>query len=242
VHVVEAGQQQGDRGFARAGGADEGYRLARRQLEVETRQHGLAAGVTEHDRVEADGTVLRRQLYRIRLLDDHGIGGQEVQDALGSGPRLLPDYQHTGEHPRRAGHLQQVGGEGKEGADRDAMVEGQPATEGQDPHLAQDRKSGQDRLETSLQAHGAQPRSEKGPGPLDQPIQLPPLLPEPFHDPHPGDGLFHHHRHLPLLLLRVPVGGEGLAPHPIGRDQQGRHHRQRDEGQQRRVDEHDHQR
>ena len=104
-------------------------------VQVEPVEHRLAAGVPEADALEAHLAAGRRDLDGVGGVDHLGVGVEDVEDALGAGPGLLPDGEQAGQHPHRRHQLHQVGGEGQEGAEGELAVERQPAAEGQHRHL-----------------------------------------------------------------------------------------------------------
>lgn len=134
-HVVEARQEQGDRGLARAGGADDREGLAGADLEAEPVENRPLVVVAEGHVVELDGGrgvggELLGAVLQIRL------GVDQLQDALGAGAGLLADREDHREHADRADELGEVGGEGDEGAEGDVTADREPAAEGEHRDLA----------------------------------------------------------------------------------------------------------
>ncbi len=237
--VVEAGHEQSHRGLARTRRTHEGDGLAGGDVEIESVQHRLAGHVTEDDTLKVHRPLRRGQGGGVGRLDHLWGRRQQVEDPLCSRPGLLAHEEHRSQHAGRSGQSQQVGGEGEEGADAQVVVDGHPPTQGQHGHLPQHGDGLQHGLVAGLEAHGPHPGGVEGPGPLHQMVQLAPLLTETLDHPHSGDGLLHHGGHLALLLLAVPVGREGLLSHAVGDHRHARHHHQADQGQGRRVEEHD---
>jgi hypothetical protein len=155
-HVVEAGQQQGHRRLTRSRRTDQGDHLARLDPEIEAGQDGVDTAVAEAHVVEGDGTPHVAEGAGARALDDHRVGVEQVEDALSSGAGLLAVGQNAGHHPHRSHQLDHVGGEGQEGTQRDAPLDGQPAPEGEHPHLGEGRHRLQGGSEAGLQLHHPQ--------------------------------------------------------------------------------------
>ena len=87
--IVEARQQVDDGGLARAGGAQQGDRLARLGLEADILQHRLAAAeVAEGDILEAHPALHRRQRDGTRLVGHIALGVQDLKDARR--PKRMP--------------------------------------------------------------------------------------------------------------------------------------------------------
>ena len=141
----------------------------------------------------------------------------------------------------RAGddQLDDVGGEGQEGAERDLVVQGQPAAEGQDGHLADGRDGLEQRLVARLQAHGPHLGAVDDLRGVGDPLELALLLAEGLDDPHAVDVLVDDLDHVALALLAVPGGREDPPAHAVGDDEQRRGDDHADHGQQRRQVDHD---
>ena len=72
--VVQPREQPGDGALARAGGADEGERLARRDVQVEPVEHEAVALVAEADAVEPDVARAALELDRMARLAQLRLG------------------------------------------------------------------------------------------------------------------------------------------------------------------------
>ena len=116
VHVVEAGEQQADRGLSRAGRADERHGLARVHREREVAQDRLGAEVAERDVLERDLTPRGVQPGRVRPLLHERCAVEQLEDAFGTGPRQLRDREHAREHPHRRDESEHVAREREEHA------------------------------------------------------------------------------------------------------------------------------
>ena len=151
AHVVETGDKGQDSRLARPGRADESHGFARVYAKVEVGQGLAAVGVGELDVVEVDPAREGRQLLRRRRVGDGGLEVEQFKDPLDAGPGLLSRREDARQHPRRGDELGQVGGKGEERADRDPVVEREPAAERQDGDLSERRDGLQQRLVTRLQ-------------------------------------------------------------------------------------------
>ena len=112
-HVVEPGDQGGQDGLARAGGADERDRLAGQDVEVDVAQHrtvGLV-GEREVDVLEAQVAALRGQPLH-GTVDDVGVGVEDLEDPVRGGHRLLGHRQDHAERRDRPDQRQHQGDEG----------------------------------------------------------------------------------------------------------------------------------
>ena len=111
-------------------------------------------------------------------------------------------------------------------------MEGQPATEGEDDHLADGGDGLEEGLVARLEADRPHLRAvqlRRRPG---QAFQFGAFLAERLHHPHPVDVLVHYLGHVALPLLAVPGSGEDPPPHAVRDEEQGRCHREADQGQQ----------
>ena len=239
LRVVEAGQQQGQGGLARAGRADHGDRLARLDAERKAAQHRLGRHVAEPDVVEAEAGRVRRELDRVRLVADGGPRVDDVEHPDDAGPRLLPDGDHHREHAHRAAHQSQVGREREECAQRDRALNGQPAAQREHADHAQRRDGGQRGVVPGRQPDHAQPGREQVLARLFQPLLLLLLLAETLDHAHAADGLVDDAGHVARLLLRMPARGEQLAPRRERDHPQRRRDRHGHDRQQRREHHHD---
>ena len=210
-------------------------------MQVEPVEHRLAAGVAEAHALEAHLAAGRRDLDGVGGVDHLGVGVEDVEDALGAGPGLLPDGEEPGQHPHRRHQLHQVRREGEERSQGELAVQRQPPAEGQHRHLGQRRDGLEGGGELGLQAHQPGPRRVEPGGHLGQVVELALLLTEALHHPHPGDGLVDHAGHLAGALLGVPRGGEDPAPQPQRHDEQQWQGGHDDQREQRRQDHHHHQ-
>ena len=143
VHVVEAGEEEPDRGLSRAGRADERHGLARVHREREVAQHRLGTEIAERHVLERHLTPGRVQHGRIRPLQHERGAVEQLEDALGTGPRELRDREHAGEHPHGGDEGEHVARERKEHPEADLAVEREPASECED----RDHPEGGNRLE-----------------------------------------------------------------------------------------------
>ena len=143
------------------------------------------------------------------------------------GPGLLADGQHAGQLAGRRHQLGDVGGEGQERAEGDLVMQGQPAAEGQDGHLAEGRDGLQQRLVARLEPHGAHLRAVQRLGRVGDPLELALLLAERLDHADAVDVLVDDLDHVALALLAVPGGREDPPAHPVGDDEQGRERRPR---------------
>lgn len=179
IDVVEAGQEERDRGLAAAGGADDGDGLAGADLQGEAVEDGAAVLVGEGDVVELDRRLgVRRQLLRT-VLDDR-LGVDELQDAVDAGAGLLGDGQDHGEHADGADEGGEVGGEGDERAEGDLTAGGEPAAEGEDGDLAEGGHGLEGGGVAGVQPDGAQASGEELAAGLADLAGLLVLLPKPL--------------------------------------------------------------
>ncbi|MDQ0684005.1 hypothetical protein QFZ56_002968 [Streptomyces achromogenes] len=238
--VVEAGQQQRDRGLAGAGRADDGEGLAGADLEAEAVEDGTVGVVAEGDVVELDG---RRGVRGERLgaVLHRRLGVDEFQDALGAGAGLLADGEDHGQHPDRADELGEVGGEGDEGAECDVAAHGQPAAERQHRDLAEGGHGLEGGGVGGVQADRAQPPGEEPAAHLAELPGLLLLLPEALHHAYAADGAVDHAGHGRRLGLGVPGGGVELGPAALGDVREGGRDGEGDQGERERQPRHDHQ-
>ena len=144
--VVETRDEHRQGRLAATARADDGDALARRDVELDPVEHRVTVVVREVHVREADVTPKLRKFDRIRCVADGRGQVEELKDALKSGTSLLADGQDTGKLTGRRHQLGGVRRERQEGAERDVVMEGQPAAEGQDGHLGEQR----DRLEKWL--------------------------------------------------------------------------------------------
>ena len=96
---------------------------------VEVAERLAAVGVGELDVIEVDLARERRQLLGSRLVGDGGLEVEQLEDPLDAGPGLLGRREDARQHPGRGDELGEIGGEGEERADRDPVVEREPAAE-----------------------------------------------------------------------------------------------------------------
>ena len=85
--------------------------------------------VTEADLVELDSDGSVRNGYGIRRVVDGGPRVDDLQNPLDACSRLLPNGQQGGELANGGDQRAEIGGEGKERAQRQVSLEGQPAAE-----------------------------------------------------------------------------------------------------------------
>ena len=231
IGIVEAGHHHGDGRLPAPARTDQGDPLPGGDAEVEPLQECGAVAVAEGDVGEGDLALERGQFERVGGVGDGGGQVEELEDALDARSSLLPDGKDAGQLTRRGDQLHDVGGEGQEGAQRDLVVQGQPTPEGQDGHLPDGRDRLEHRLVARLEPHRPHLRAVQDLRSLGDPLELVLLLAERLDDAHAVDILVDDLRHVPFALLPVPGGGEDLAPHAVGHDQQAggddhAHHRQ----------------
>ena len=121
----------------------------------------------------------------------------------------------------------------------DLVVQGQPAAEGQDGHLADGRDGLEERLVAGLEAHGPHLGAVDDLGGVGHPLELALLLAEGLDHPHAVDVLVDDLDDLALALLAVPGGREDPPPHAVRDDEEGRGDDHADHGEQRRQVDHD---
>ena len=140
-HVVEAGQQRGDGGLARAARRRRARRPRRRPTcRSKSSSTGWLAGVAEAHVVEAHlaaGRAARSTASGVSCTRALASSMSRIRSAPARA--CWPMANSAGEHPHRRDELHEVGGEGQERAERDVAVDGQPAAEGQHRHLGERR-------------------------------------------------------------------------------------------------------
>ena len=244
--VVQTSEEAGDGALARAGGADEGERLARRDVQVEPVEHEAVALVAEADAIEPDVT-LRVELDRMARLAQLRLGLEHFRDPAARGECLLQRRHALAEHAQRPDEHHHVSVEGHERADGQIAVDHAAAADpehGGDPeqrqhleHRDEDRVEPREREGAvhDLDAAAAEPSGQRVAGA------------EPFDDADPADGLLDERRRLGpaglqlagalVVLARVEPRADGHERH---RDQhhqreppvEDQHHdRNRDHGQ-----------
>ena len=238
LRVVEARQQQPDRGLARPRRPDQRERLPRRDGEIDPVEHRLAARVAERDAVELHAQRALGQRGRVLRIDDVGLRVDQVVHPLHARPRELARHDEHAEHPGGPDEPRDVGGEREERAEGDRPVEREPPADADDQHLAE-RGQGRERgVEPRGHPRGAQPLAEEPPGARLQGGDLARLLPEPLDDPDAGDRLLHVLGDVGGLLLRRPGGREQRAAAAHRDPQRERQHDERHEREQRRQPQH----
>ncbi len=242
AHVVEAGEQQRDRGLPRARGADQRQRLTRRHPQRQAVQHRLGRYVAEADAGELDARGARWQRDRTWPVGHHRPGVDHLEDPDDTGPRLLAQGDQGGQRPDRPDHRHQVGRERQERAERDRAPQGQPAAQRQHPDLAERGDRLQRGVVPGHQAHGPHPGAVQVGAGLFEPLHFLALLPEALHHAHAGHGGLDHLRDGSRPLLRVPARREQRAPGPERDEPQGGADGKGDESEQRREHRHDDQR
>ena len=246
--VVQTSEEAGDGALARAGGADERERLARRDVQVEPVEHEAVALVAEADAVEPD-VALRVELDRMARLAQLRLGLEHLRDPAARGERLLQRRHALAEHAQRPDEHHHVSVEGDERADGEIAVDHAAAADpehGGDPeqrqhleHRDEDRVEPREREGAvhDLDAAAAEARGQRVAGA------------EPLDDADPADGLLDERRRLGpaglqlagalVVLARVEPRADGHERH---RDQhhqreppvEDQHHdRNRDHGQRR---------
>ncbi|KAF1047543.1 MAG: hypothetical protein GAK38_01894 [Xylophilus sp.] len=105
IHVVEAVDQRGDAGLARAGGADQRDRLVRRHHEVDAVQHTVAGPVAEVHAAQLDRRLQRRGRERAGPVLQGQRHVEHVEDALAGRHRAL---QHGVLHRQRADRVEEA--------------------------------------------------------------------------------------------------------------------------------------
>ena len=80
-HVIKARQEVHDRGFAGAGGADDGVHLPARDGEVDVREQGLFRIVGEGDVLVDDVLVLHVRLAAVAEVADRHVHVEIAEDA-----------------------------------------------------------------------------------------------------------------------------------------------------------------
>ena len=161
-----------------------------------------------------------RQFERIGGIRNGGRKVEQLEDPLDPGPGLLADGEDAGQLAGRRHQLDDVGGEGQEGAQGDLVLQGEPTAEGEDGHLPDGRDGLEQRLVARLQAHGAHLGAVDHLRGVGDPFELPLLLAEGLDHAHTVDVLVDDLHHFALALLAVPRGGEDPAAHAVGHDEQ----------------------
>ena len=95
--VVEATEQVGDAGLARATGPDQGHDLAGGHVEAHVVQHFFAGGIAKVHVIESHLALDGRQFHRVRRILDVGRLVQQLKDALAGGDGFLKDVVHLGQ-------------------------------------------------------------------------------------------------------------------------------------------------
>ena len=239
LRVIEPRHQRCRGRLATSARADDSDARPGRDVQVEAAQDRGARPVGEADAGEGDLAAQLWQLDRAGCVGNGRAQVDELEDALDAGPGLLGDGQDAGQPLGGRDELGDVGGEGQERAQRDLMVQGHPAAEGQHGDLPEDRDGLQNWLVAGLQAHRAHLRAVDGAGRLGHPFELLLLLAEGLDDPDAVEVLVDDLDDVALTLLAVPGGREDLPAHPVGHHQQQRRDDEADDGQQRAQDEHD---
>ena len=238
LRVVEARQEQPDRGLARTRRPDQRERLPRRDGEADPVEHRLAARVAERDAVELHAQRTLRQGGGVLRIDDVGLRIDQVVHPLDARPRELGRHDEHAEHAGGPDEPRDVGGEREERAEGDRPVEREPAADADDQHLAE-RGEGRERgVEPGGHPGGAQPLAVEPPRARLQGGDLPGLLPEPLDDPNAGDRLLDLLGDVGRLLLRRPGGREQRAAAAHGDPQRERQHDERHQREQRRQPQH----
>ena len=80
-HLIKAGQQLAERGFAAAGGPDEGERFAGLQLQIDVAEHRDAVGVGEAHVAVFDLAAHVAELLCVRRVLDVRLGAHDLQKA-----------------------------------------------------------------------------------------------------------------------------------------------------------------
>ena len=239
AHVVEAGQQQAERGLAGARRPDHGDGLTRPDLKRQPAQDRLRGHVAELHVVEHDPVRVGRQVDRVGLVGDRRLGVDHLEDPDHAGPRLLADRHQVGDDPDRAGQGSEVAGEREEGTEGDVAADSQPAAEQQHPNQAERRDRGQRRVVAGGEPHHPEPGAEQEPARPLQPLHLLLFLAEPLDHADAADGLVDDPGHVADHLLSLPAGGEELLARG-DRDQPERGgNGDRHQREQRRQDDHD---
>ena len=147
---------------------------------------------------------------------------EELEDPLDPGPGLLADRQDAGQLPGGRHELGDVGRERQERAERDLVLQGQPAAEGEDRDLTE--RSGSPRAAAGS-ATAAAPRASASRTRLGRggdPLELALLLAERLDDPDAVDVLVDDLGDVALALLAVPGGRKDPPAHAVGHDEQAR--------------------
>ena len=167
---------------------------------------------------------------------------EQLADPFDPGPRLLADGEHTGELSGWCHELGDVRRERQKGAEAQAVMQRQPASEGQHGDLTEQGDGLQQRLVASLQADRPHLCAVQGARGVGDPLQLAPLLAERLDDSHSVDVLVDDLRHVALSLLGIPRSREDALAHAVRHHQQCRHDDQCHGREQRRQIKHDGQR
>ena len=133
--VVEARDEHRQGRLAAAARPDDRHALTRGDVQIDAPRAPGRRRRSGSARSRTDVAAQLGELDGIGCVGDGGRQVEELEDALEPGPRLLADGQHAGELAGRRHQLGDVGREREEGAERDLVVERQPAAERQDRHL-----------------------------------------------------------------------------------------------------------
>ena len=211
-HVVEARDEVDDGGLAGAGRAEQCHCLAWLGHETDILEHRFApAEVAEVDLLESHLSLEGREFDRVRLLDHLGLDVEDLEDALGRGPRLR-DHRH--DHPQHQhgekGHHHVIG-EGDQPAHAEMPGNGLIAAE---PIDGQKRQIGDEKDEGDCRRHQ----------PPDDDVQIEQVLVgigitpglvglagEGLDDPHAGQVLLQHRVEIGQPLLNLHEQWPSLA-------------------------------
>ena len=156
VGVVGAQQQLGERGLARAAGADDGDLGAGGDLEVDVVQRGaVGAGVAELDAGDADVAAGAPHADGFGGFFDAGFRVEDLDDAFGAGAGGEDRVGESGEALDGAVELGDVGEEDEQPAEGDAVLGQLPDADADDDEGADGLDERADRGEQAFDLDGA---------------------------------------------------------------------------------------
>jgi hypothetical protein len=123
VHVVQPRDQHDQRRLAGSGGADQGHRAARLDVQVHVAYHRLLAGIAEGGVPDLHPPASRWHRLRVRRRHEPGRPVEQLEHSRAARHRPLRHAQRHPEPAHRAGQQQHVAVEGDELADRDPAVD-----------------------------------------------------------------------------------------------------------------------
>ncbi len=236
VGVVEAADQLGDGGLARAGLADEGHGLAGRDPQVDVVQHRPVGLVSEAHAAQLDLAMDRGQLVRVGRLGHLRLSGEQLAQLDDGGAALLVGVVelHQGLHRREErGREQQEGGHL---ADADPPVDDHRPADGQQHRLGEDADGLRTRGVHRVDPRGRDVGVAVAP---DHPAMAAHVLAAAVvsgDHPGPRQGLLQVRQQRRDPVAHPQISRGGLAPEPQRQSQRRRQrHQQRDRRQQRVV-------